>query len=207
MSYEVRAFNPTSLTPPSGIEGLVAWLREKPENAALDIEIGCGTGWHPIRYSMQNPERRVVAFEHTRAKFERFATRLNHHPPIPNLYPVHGEAIRWITHALQSESVDRYFILYPNPEPKAANKRWMRSPAMQRILETLKIGGEIIMATNEEWYAQEALEWAENAWKLVLVSRRELGSSDLPHARTHFEKKYLARGETCFDLRWRKMRS
>lgn len=206
MSYDVRAFDPSSISPPSGIEGLVAWLKEKPIDAPLDIEIGCGTGWHPIRYSIQHPERRVVAFEHTRAKFERFSTRLKHHRQIENLYAVHGEAIRWITHALQPETVDRYFLLYPNPEPKAPNKRWMRSPAMHRILETLKAGGEINMATNEEWYAHEALEWAEKAWKLELVSRRELTLADLSHARTHFEKKYLARGESCFDLRWRKVR-
>ncbi len=207
MPYVVRAFDPASLTAPKGIEGLIAWLKEQTANSPLDIEIGCGTGWHPIRYSMGNPERRVIAFEHTRAKFERFANRLKHHPPIENLYPVHGEAVRWITHALLPETVDRYFILYPNPEPKAPNKRWMRSSAMHRLLQTLKTGGEIIMATNEDWYAREALEWAENAWKLELVSERKLGMADLPRARTHFEKKYLARGETCFDLGWRKVRS
>lgn len=202
----IRAFNPTSLTPPEGAHTLIEWLKATSEAGPLDIEIGCGTGWHPIRYVSSHKNRRLVAFEHTRAKFERFSNRLKNHEKLPNLLALNGEAVRWITHAVQKEEVSRYLLLYPNPEPKAANKRWMRSPAMHLLMSTLKLGGELHMATNEAWYAEEALEFAKSAWGLELIEERRLNSLHLPEARTLFEKKYLARGETCFDLRWRKMR-
>ncbi len=41
----------------------------------LDIEVGCGVGLHPIQYSLANPDRFLVALEHTREKFEKFHRR------------------------------------------------------------------------------------------------------------------------------------
>lgn len=63
--------------------------------------------------------------------------------------------------------------------------------------------GEIILATNMRWYADGALEMMVHEWGFVLKDRQELSlSQGLPDGfpRTHFEKKYLLAGETCFNL-------
>jgi tRNA (guanine-N7-)-methyltransferase len=163
----------------------------------LDIEIGCGVGWHPIQYTKLNPDRYLVAIEHTREKFEKFRTRVEKNAQLKNLLPIHANAIAWITHSLEPESVSKIFILYPNPERKAANKRWIRMPFMSKLIEVLKPDGEIIIATNEPFYWGEIVKTAP-AIGLKVATERKLGLKD--KARTHFEKKYLARGETCFDL-------
>lgn len=175
-------------------------------SAPLELEIGCGVGWHPIRYASENPGTNLIAIEHTRAKFARFQSRLARHAPLGNLLPVHANAIDWVAGLLPPRSVRRCFFLYPNPEPKAANKRWLRSPFMHVLLAALKPGGEIRFASNETAYVEEACTWAERAWQLELVERRAFGRGSVPHGipRTHFEKKYLERGQTCFDLIWRK---
>lgn len=172
----------------------------------LDLEIGCGVGWHSIQYATENPNRNLIAIEHTRAKFNKFEARLKRHKGLTNLRAVHADAIRWITHFVGDQSVDRCFILYPNPEPKAHNKRWLRMPFMHRLLATLKPGAELTLATNKLSYRNEAREWAEKAWSLELVEAREFSNKQLPNGlpRTHFERKYLLNGETCYDLRWRK---
>jgi tRNA (guanine-N7-)-methyltransferase len=170
-----------------------------PENVSeiLDIEIGCGVGWHPIQYARGNPDRYLVAIEHTREKFEKFKNRVSKNDVLENLLPVHANAIAWITHSLPPESVSKILILYPNPERKASNKRWIRMPFMAKLIEILKPDGKIIFATNESFYRDEIVKFAPTLG-LKITEEKKLGKADKP--RTHFEKKYLARGETCFDL-------
>ena len=140
-----------------------------------------------------------IAIEHTQERFGKFARRLANHEPMVNLHAVHANAISWIVHCVPAASLDRIWLLYPNPYPKTRhrNQRWHAMPFAAKLVETLKPGGELRLATNEQFYANEA----ERDWQLqglVLDSRKEIGSDEAP--RTHFERKYIERGETCFDL-------
>lgn len=169
----------------------------------LDIEIGCGVGFHPLKYARENPDRQLVAFERTAEKFAKFAGRLKNHPPLPNLIPVHGDAVPWIAHAIKPESVDRYFVLYPNPYPKERqrNQRFYEMPFMLWLVETMKKGGRLTLATNMDFY-REGAKAKMGEFGLKLVGDTEVPASALP--RTHFEKKYLERGERCWTLEFAK---
>lgn len=176
-----------------------------PPDTPVDLEIGCGAGLHPIRYSRSHPDRYLIAIEHTRQKFARFAGRFAHHPQIKNLMPVHADAVAWVTHCLRPASISRCLLLYPNPNPKAPSKRWFRMPFMHRLLEVLKPGGEILLATNDQGYVREARDYASRVWGLQVVQALSFGAADVPGGapRTHFEKKYLERGQICHELRLR----
>ena len=165
----------------------------------LDVEIGCGVGFHPLHYARAHPDRQLIAFERTSEKFAKFVNRLEHHAPLPNLLPVHGDAIPWITHGLSAEMVDQYFVLYPNPYPKERqrNQRFYEMPFMHWLVETLKRGGTLTLATNQEFYCTGAKEKL-GEFGLELVKEERVHPSEVP--RTHFEKKYLARGEPCWNL-------
>jgi tRNA (guanine-N7-)-methyltransferase len=174
-----------------------------PPGTPLDLEIGCGVGLHPIRYAQAHPDRFLVAIEHTAAKFASFARRVAHHPPLPNLLPVHANAISWVTHRLGEACVDRVFLLYPNPRP-----RWTDHPFLQRLAWVMKPGATLTLATNLTDYAQDARERLPAELPLVLEEERILESSTLAagyRPRTHFERKYLARGERCHDLVFRRV--
>jgi tRNA (guanine-N7-)-methyltransferase len=196
MEFIVRPFRKSAIVPPND---LAQFRWPLAPMGPLDIEIGSGVGLHPIQYAKANPERRLIAFEHTSEKFERFQSRLDRHPDLHNLVGVHGEAIRWVTHLFEGENIARCFLLYPNPEPKAPNKRWLRMPFFAHLLSLLEPDGEIHLATNEKDYFEEALAWAEHAWHLKIGHRRAFDQSIDRIPRTHFEKKYLARGETCYE--------
>ena len=173
----------------------------------LDIEVGCGVGLHPIQYSLANPDRFLVALEHTREKFEKFHRRfLNHNGP-KNLLPLHENAISWISHVLEKETVDKYIFLFPNPNPKAShqNKRFHAMPFMQQVILTLKIGGEILFATNELFYAQECEHFMTSIWNLKLKEKNQIKKEDGIRGRTHFERKYLERDETIYNLVFQKI--
>ncbi|MGE3260301.1 MAG: SAM-dependent methyltransferase [Bacteriovoracia bacterium] len=170
----------------------------------LDIEIGCGVGFHPLKYARENPGRQLVAFERTAEKFARFQGRLAHHPALPNLRAIHGDAIPWITHGVSPGSVDRYFLLYPNPYPKESqrNLRFHEMPFFSVIVETMRVGGLLTLATNMDFYRAGAKEKITGEWGLELVTEGIVPAHAEP--RTHFEKKYLARGEICWDLVFRR---
>jgi tRNA G46 methylase TrmB len=170
----------------------------------LVVEIGCGVGLHPIQYAKSNPDAFIIAIEKTREKFLKFKGRLENHPELGNIYPVHASALHWIPQNILQEEVDQYFILYPNPYPKEKqkNKRFMHMPFMDYLLKTLKPGGLLEMATNKEFYYLEARNAMQNEWGMQLVSDMLVAKNTAP--RTHFEKKYLLRGEHCYNMLFRK---
>ncbi len=174
----------------------------------VDLEIGCGAGLHPIQYALANPERRIVAIEHTHTRFGLFAGRLKHHPQATNLVAIHDDAIAWVTHRVPEGSLSRVFLLYPNPypKPKHLNKRWYAMPFMGELLASLMPGGTLTLATNEGFYAEEARQWMTGEWGTALVEDRVLRvpAGEKTGGRTHFERKYLARGEACYDLVFQK---
>jgi tRNA (guanine-N7-)-methyltransferase len=196
MTAETRLFQSEKVLKPKKLDQFK--LPKTLTANTLDIEIGCGVGWHPIQYAKNNPDRFLVAIEHTREKFTKFKKRIENNEALANLLPVHANAIAWITHSLKPQSVSKILILYPNPERKAVNKRWIRMPFMAKLIEILKPDGEIVFATNEKFYRDEIVEFAP-ALGLKVTQERKLTRKNQP--RTHFEKKYIARGETCFDLK------
>jgi tRNA (guanine-N7-)-methyltransferase len=195
----MRLFQAGKIIKPAGARPFA--LASGQAYSSVDLEIGCGVGWHPIQYSRDNSDRFLIAIEHTREKFEKFQSRFKRNSEPANLLPVHANAIAWVTHCLSPESICRCFILYPNPNPKNKSLRWIRMPFMSKLIEVIKPGGEIVLATNKRDYFDEVLAHAKD-WNLEISTIRELGTNFQP--RTHFEKKYLARGETCFEVILRK---
>lgn len=204
-----RAFLPEKLTAPRDFKK-PDWLASAELNQAINhasesatpplvIEIGAGKGKHAIQYALANPTHRMIAIERTQGKFAAFkktvdASRSDAQPN--NLLPVHADAIAWAVHALLPASVDSLFILYPNPEPKNPNQQWLNMPFFEFLLSRLKAGGKIILASNIESYIDNAEQQAIITWQLPTIRFRIPSDSQ----RTHFEVKYLARGETCWQL-------
>jgi tRNA (guanine-N7-)-methyltransferase len=170
----------------------------------VDLEIGCGAGFHPIRYAQEHSERTLIAIERTHARFARFQSRLAGHPHLTNILAIQDDAIRWVTHRVPPGSLDRIFLLYPNPYPKSGqqNKRWHSMPFMGRLLHCLAAGGTLTLATNMASYAEEARQMMQDVWGVCLVQDRRFTADERSpdKASTHFERKYLQRGEQCTEL-------
>lgn len=166
----------------------------------LDIEIGAGQGLHAIQRCRQFPERHLIAIERTHTRFKQLQQRRLAHANLKNLFTLQADAVSIFTHFVRSESVSSIFLLYPNPYPKAkqANLRWHNMPFMRQMRSSLRVGGELTLATNIESYAREAAQSMTETWKFRLIHMREIAPNFPP--RTHFEKKYLERGERCWNL-------
>ena len=176
------------------------------KNRNLVIEIGPGVGLHPLRYAKQHPQDFIIAIEKTTEKFNKFAKRRINHPQLDNIYPVHANAIEWITRNISAGEVDAYFLLYPNPYPKAAqkNKRLMHMPFMQYLIKSMRQAATLTMATNMQFFYQEAKQQWSQVAEFALVTDRILSAANqVP--RTHFERKYLASGQQCYELIFKKI--
>ena len=159
------------------------------------VEIGAGKGKHALLFTQTNPDSKLIAIERTREKF--LAMQKQHAlEGQPNLQTVHADALPWIVHALYPMQVEQFFILYPNPEPHNPAQRWLNMPFFEFLLSRLKTGGTITLASNIPEYIEEAEQQVQNLWKLPFV--KEVIGQD--SARTHFEIKYLERGELCQQL-------
>ena len=191
-----RAFQPQRLSAPRDFVMPDAALKPK---SSLVLEIGAGKGKHALSFTMQNPDKHLIAIERTRNKFEAFE-KLAAQQNFANLTAIHADAIAWIVHAIAPNSIDSIYILYPNPEQHNPNQQWLNMPFFEFLLSRLQVGGEIILATNIETYMDNAEQQANEVWCLPNTRSQVASSSQ----RTHFEVKYLARQETCWELSMKK---
>lgn len=159
------------------------------------VEVGAGKGKHALLFSKNNPDTQLIAIERTREKF--LAMQKQHAVEgQTNLQTIHADALPWIVHALYPQQVEQFFILYPNPEPHNPAQRWVNMPFFEFLLSRLKTGGTITLASNIPAYIEEAETQVQELWNLPFV--KEVIAAD--SARTHFEIKYLERGELCQQL-------
>ena len=184
---------------PAAGELLLADLLAEP---FLAVEIGCGVGLHAIQYASEFPDRSMIAIERTNDKFASFARRLGKHPHLKNrLCAVHADAFQYLDENFPRRSIDEVWIMYPNPEPKKAARRWFFAPFTGRLIELLKPGAKLFLSTNIDSYARDCVRMAGD---FQLVVERSDAFSRLTRPdwkpRTHFEKKYYERGETIFDI-------
>ena len=159
------------------------------------VEIGAGKGKHALLFSSQHSEHTLIAIERTREKY--MAMQKQHAlEGQNNLQVIHADAMPWIVHALNAGQVQQFFILYPNPEPHNPAQRWLNMPFFEFLLSRLQVGGTVTLASNIPEYIEEAQQQLIETWKLPFVKEVIPSTS----ARTHFEIKYLERGELCQQL-------
>lgn len=184
----VRRFNATAICPPKSFVPLSQSVLQCPN---LVLEIGAGRGKHAYDYAKANPTHHMIALERTKIKAQQLLSY-----KLPNLSAIHADAIFWSVYALPPACLSAVYILYPNPEPNNTNQRFVNMPYFEFLLSRLKPNATLIIASNVVDYIDEACQKLAQVWQLPFVCETLPMSS----ARTHFEMKYLARGEQCQQL-------
>lgn len=182
-----RVFNLSVLTAPREFSPI--------ENKPICLEIGAGKGKHALSFARHNPDKQLYAIERTSEKFTAFKKCFDEQA-LDNLTPIHADAIHWTAFALYPYQVERCFILYPNPEPKNKNQRFLNMPFFEFLLSRMAVGGQIVIASNITDYIDECEVLLNTVWQLPYTKTTIEPSS----ARTHFEIKYLARSELCQEI-------
>ncbi|WP_066804419.1 SAM-dependent methyltransferase [Moraxella oblonga] len=163
-------------------------------NVPICLEIGAGKGKHALQFAQNNPDKMLYAVERTANKFEAMQKLKTDNTP--NLFPIHADAIAWSVFALYPKQITECFILYPNPEPHNKNQRFTNMPFFEFLLSRMADNATITIASNIDDYIKESEKNLQKIWQLPFIKNTIPNHSQ----RTHFEIKYLARGELCQEL-------
>lgn len=163
------------------------------------LEIGFGGGEHALAQIAAHPEIGLIASE----VFENGICSL-----LSRLVPVAGEATaplpgnlrlfdqdaRMLLRRLPAASVDRLFLLFPDPWPKArhAKRRFVHPENLRLVAHVLKPGAEWRVASDDPTYQS----WVEEvmAAQDLFAATRPMQSRPATWPPTRYEAKALREG-------------
>lgn len=168
------------------------------------IEIGFGAGEHLIQSALSNSNIGFIGcepFENGVAKTLNEILEKN----LKNVKVFNGDA-RYFLELIKNSSVDRFYVLFPDPWTKRRHhKRKLLSEEFlsSMLCSKLKIGGEIIVATDCESYMEEILNNLKNipAFSIPAFNLEQLKTRPVWLAQTRYEQKALSQGRQPFYLK------
>ena len=178
----------------SGVEeGRVDLAAEFANDNPIWLEIGFGGGEHLAQLAKAHPDVNFVGCE---AYVNGVAMGLRHFEEagLKNLR-VHPADARDLMDALPENCLDRIYLLYPDPWPKARHeKRRFMHPENLRVLRRLvKEGAELRLASDIEGYIEHGLEQVlhSDGWEEVKRDRKDPWQGWF---RTRYEAKAIREG-------------
>lgn len=118
------------------------------------LEIGFGGGEHPHGLAQQQPAWRIIGAEAFTNGVASLCEKLAAEP-LPNI-KIFPDDVRFLLPKLADQSLDRVYLLYPDPWPKSrhAKRRFFGPENIPTIARLLKPGGLWIIASDHPVYQQ-----------------------------------------------------
>ncbi|MCE3233278.1 MAG: tRNA ((46)-N7)-methyltransferase TrmB [Rickettsiaceae bacterium] len=118
------------------------------------LEIGFGRGEHLAQFAKANPDISCIGCEPFINGVARLVKYI-HEDKIPNIRILHGDA-RLLLEKLPANILDRAFILFPDPWPKAKHqrKRIVSRATLDALQRVMKKGAILEVATDHVDYGQ-----------------------------------------------------
>src|SRR6201996_723667 len=124
----------------------------------LWLEVGFGAGEHLVWNAANNPHIGMIGAEPYEMGVAKLLTKLEE-TNLNNVRIYEGDG-REIIEALPDASLDRFFLLFPDPWPKTRHhkRRFLQVAMLDELARVLKPGGELRFATDDKSYLPYALE-------------------------------------------------
>ena len=179
---------------PADALDLTALFGQAPQR--LWLEIGFGGGEHLAWQAAANRDVCFLGAEHFIngiAGFLRYADQEN----LENVRLFQGDG-RLLLEALPAQSLERVFLLFPDPWPKTRHhkRRFVQDDSLDRLATVLKAGGELRIATDHSgyltWILAQVTRHPAFAWQAKTAGDWRRRPADWPA--TRYEEKALAEG-------------
>ncbi len=165
----------------------------KPDAAEVWLEIGFGGGEHMAAQAQLRPDVLILGAEPFVNGLASAARHIDERS-LTNIRLHHGDA-REVMLALPDASLDRVFVLFPDPWPKSRHhkRRIVQSDTLAHFVRLLKPGGQLRFATDwaayVDWTLERALKTPGLAWDAVSADDWRVPPAD--HVTTRYETKKL----------------
>ncbi|MEM9375280.1 MAG: tRNA (guanosine(46)-N7)-methyltransferase TrmB [Pseudomonadota bacterium] len=157
------------------------------------LEIGFGGGEHVSGQARKNPDIGLLASEVFAEGIAKLLGQIET-DDLQNIriWPKDG---RDLVAGLQRHSIDRAFILFPDPWPKSKHhkRRLIQPPFLDALARNMKPGGRVRFATDVRSYADQALErfLHHPAYQWTAKRADDWQSPPSDHIQTRYEAKRL----------------
>ena len=174
------------------------------------LEIGCGAGEHLVAHALARPDVGFLACEPYVTGVAALLARLRDHR-LEDRVRVHTEDARPLIGRLGSASIDRLFLLFPDPWPKRRHhrRRFIQQETVDQMVRILKPDGALLFASDHMDYVRWTLSIAAGhsglRWCAEDADDWRSPPGDWPG--TRYERKALARGSRCVYLRFQRQGS
>lgn len=162
------------------------------------LEIGFGAGEHLAWRAQQNPDIGMIGCEMFVNGIASLLTQITREK-LGNIRICEGDA-RLLISQIQSASIDRAFLLFPDPWPKYRHRerRFVNPENLRQMARILKSGAEFIVATDDPiyllwilhemqkspdflWQAQEPADWSMRDWPITRYEQKALKAGRKGH--------------------------
>lgn len=173
---------------------------------ALWLEVGFGAGEHLAEQAAAHPDVGIFGAEPYAAGVARLVAYVAERG-LGNVRIVDGD-VRPFLQALPDACLERVFLLFPDPWPKArhAKRRFVNPDNIAQVARTLADHGEWRIATDDAGYCRWTLallsDHPQFEWQAESPADWRERPPDWP--RTRYEAKALAAGRACVYLRFRR---
>ena len=169
------------------------------QGAPLWLEVGFGGGEHALDQVAAHPDVAYVASEVFENGLCSLLSRLvaegeEESGPLPRNLRLWPQDARHLLGALPDGALDRLFLLFPDPWPKArhAKRRFVHPALLPLVARALRRGGEWRIASDDPTYQGWVEEVMAGAQDFEAVSRAETRPADWPG--TRYEAKAIRAG-------------
>ncbi|MCR9257892.1 MAG: tRNA (guanosine(46)-N7)-methyltransferase TrmB [Alphaproteobacteria bacterium] len=174
--------------------------------ARVHLEIGFGGGEHLAAQAKGNPEDGFIGCEVFLNGVASLVSQVADQE-IGNVR-IRDEDARPLLAAMAPASVDRIYVLFPDPWPKYRHRdrRMIQTESLDRFADMLKDGGELRVASDQMFYIAWTLERVIGRPDFEWLAERPGDWREPPAdwVRTRYERKALAKGDHPAYLRFRR---
>jgi tRNA (guanine-N7-)-methyltransferase len=171
------------------------------------LEIGFGGGEHLVWQAAQNPDVGLIGCEPYEDGIVKVLSAIESNR-LTNIR-LHADDARLLLRLLPDASVDRIFVLFPDPWPKLRHRK-RRLVSAEMVVELARItrdGGELRVATDIDDYACAMVLAMSgcNRFRWLAQGPKDWRQRPADWPQTRYEAKAVAAGRRCYYFRFQRI--
>lgn len=172
------------------------------------LEIGFGGGEHLAAQARAHPDVNLIGCEPFLNGVAKLLSQID--ADGSQNVRIYADDARDIFPDFAERTVDRVFVLFPDPWPKTKHhkRRLIQTDLLDHFARILADGGQLCIASDHMGYIRWSLEkvLAHGAFEWVAEGPADWRHPPADWIQTRYEQKALAKGDKCVYLRFRRKR-